>query len=155
MSDARSHREEARTKILTMYWRGRPTMPDPREEAMNVLIADDDPGFRAALRRHLEAREEIGRVWEAVDGEEAIHYTRALNPDVIFIDLAMPRIGGLEATRLIKSDHPEISVVVCSVHNESIYRRVAALNGADSFVSKSSIPEGIEFIHRLSGEDPK
>ena len=105
--------------------------------AMNVLIADDDPGFRGALKRILGAKPNVHTVWEAKDGEEAVQLTRAFRPDVVLMDLAMPRIDGLEATRMIKARQPDVRVIVCSVHNESIYRRAAGADGADAFVPKS------------------
>src|SRR5512147_920923 len=101
MSSAHAVRQGAQRKIVTMYRQGRPLSSGPMEGTMNVLIADDDPGFRTTVKRLLEAREGTGSVWEAVDGEEAIQYARDLNPDVVLLDLAMPRIDGMEATRLI------------------------------------------------------
>lgn len=153
MSSAYALRQGAQRKILTMYRRGQPLKSDPREGAMNVLIADDDPGFRSTLKKLLKAREGTGSVWEAADGEEAIRYARDLHPDVVLMDLAMPRIGGMEATRLIKATQPKICVVVCSVHNEPIYRRVATLNGADAFLPKSSFLSGLDMIDRLVHEN--
>lgn len=105
--------------------------------AMNVLIADDDPGFRGALKRLLGAQPNVQTVWEAKDGEEAVQLARAFRPDLVLMDLAMPRIDGLEATRMIKAKQPDVRVIVCSVHNESIYRRAADADGADAFVPKS------------------
>ena len=153
MSSAHAVRQGAQKKIVTMYRQGRPLNSGPLEGAMNVLIADDDTGFRATLKRLLEAREGTGTVWEAADGEEAIRYARDLNPDVVLIDLAMPRIDGMEATRLIKAAQPEVFVVVCTVHNEPIYRRVATLNGADGFLQKTDFRSGISLIDRLFQEN--
>jgi len=152
MGSASSLRQEAQRKIVTMYRLGQPLNPGQMEGTMNVLIADDDTGFRATLKGLLEAREGTGTVWEAADGEEAIRYARDLRPDVILIDLAMPRIDGMEATRLIKAAQPEIFVVVCTVHNEPIYRRVATLNGADGFLQKTDFRSGIGLIDRLVQE---
>ena len=120
---------------------------------MNVLIADDDPEFRTTVKRLLEAREGTGSIWEAADGEEAIQYARDLNPDVVLIDLAMPRMDGMEATRLNKAAQPKIRVVVCSVHNEPICRRLATPNGADAFLPKSRFLSVLDLIDRLVQEN--
>src|SRR2546422_7069931 len=90
----------------------------PKEAAMDVLIADDDPGFRGTLKRLLEAKPNVHTVWEAKDGEEAVQLTRAFRPDVVLMDLALPRIDGFEATRMIKAKQPEVRVIVCSVRSE-------------------------------------
>ena len=153
MPGAKARRETGRQKLFAMYREGRPVSRGPGEDLMNVLIADDDPRFRAVVRNLLEAKPRMGTVWEAADGEEAVRYARALSPDVILIDVAMPRINGLEATRLIKAAQPEIPVIICSVHNEPIFRRVASLNGADEFLSKSSFPMGLDLIDRVVQED--
>src|SRR5881409_3815626 len=121
--------------------------------AMNVLIADDDPGFRGALKRILGTKPNVHTVWEAKDGEEAVQLTRAFRPDVVLMDLAMPRINGLEATRMIKAIQPDVRVIVCSVHNESIYRRAAGADGADAFIPKSRCLSILDLDDNLTGGD--
>jgi CheY-like chemotaxis protein len=125
----------------------------PKEAGMDILIADDDPGFRGTLKRILDAKPNVHTVWEARDGEEAVQLTRAFRPDVVLMDLAMPRIDGLEATRMIKEKQPEVRVIVCSVHNESIYRRAAAVDGADAFVPKSKCLVMLDLDDDLTGKD--
>jgi CheY-like chemotaxis protein len=122
-----------------------------RAAGMNVLIADDDPGFRGTLKRHLAAKPNVHAVWEAKDGEEAVQLTLVFRPDVVVMDLAMPRIDGLEATRMIKAKQPDVRVIVCSVHNESVYRRAADADGADAFVPKSKCLSILD-VDDLTGE---
>lgn len=114
---------------------------------MRVLVADDDRAFRGTLKRVMETRH--FRIWEAGDGEEAVEFSRSLRPDLIMMDLSMPRMDGLEATRIIKAEQPDVRIVVCSVHNEPVYRRAASLNGADAFVAKSRCFSELDFLESL------
>jgi DNA-binding NarL/FixJ family response regulator len=104
---------------------------------MNVLIADDNPTFRSTLKRVLDSKPYVDEVWEAQDGEEAVRIAREIRPDVVLMDLAMPKIDGLEATRLIKDRQPFILVIVFSAHDEPIYHKAASACGADRFIPKS------------------
>lgn len=114
---------------------------------MRVLVADDDRAFRGTLKRVMETRH--FRIWEAGDGEEAVEFSRSLRPDLIMMDLSMPRMDGLEATRIIKAEQPDVRIVVCTVHNEPVYRRAASLNGADAFVAKSRCFSELDFLESL------
>jgi DNA-binding NarL/FixJ family response regulator len=152
MTTTCSGTQEARRKVLTMHRRNRPATLRSVERQLNVLVADDHPEFRATLKELLEARGWADNVWEAENGEEAILGASVLCPDMIVMDLAMPRLDGLEATRLIKARQPEIFVVVCSVHSDPVYRRSAMANGADAFLPKASFPPWIDFMQRLTRE---
>ena len=108
-----------------------------------VLVVDDDPANRKIVRRVLDrAASDIQggiRVAEGEDGEEAIRLTRELSPDVVLMDIGMPGINGLEATRQIKAEHPETKVIVLTVHDEKAYREAANANGADAFLTKKTL----------------
>jgi len=134
-----------------MYRTSPPLGLAAKEKAMNVLVVDDDRGFRATLKRLMEARKSF-RVWEAGDGEEAVQYARMIRPDLVLIDLSMPRIDGLEAMRMIKAEQPEVRIIACSVHNEPVYRRAATLNGADGFLPKSRCFSELNWVERLARE---
>ena len=119
------------------------------ESNLMTLIVDDDPRFRAQLRLMLgrgQVTSVLGLgarrlqiVAEAGDGETAVALTPSLAPDVVLMDLAMPRLDGLEATRRIKRDRPETRVIVLTVQDEEAYRRAAADSGADGYVLKKSL----------------
>jgi DNA-binding NarL/FixJ family response regulator len=122
---------------------------------MKVLIADDNPTFRTTLKRVLSSKPNVDEVWEAKDGEEAVRLAREVRPDLILIDLAMPRIDGLEATRLIKDHQPFIRIIVVSVHDEPIYHQAASACGADLFLPKSQCVAELESAGTLQRIQPK
>lgn len=107
--------------------------------SLSVLIADDDDEFRNLLRRLLQNEGEVTLVGEAEDGEEALRLAQRLQPQVILMDIDMPRMNGLEATRQIKSYRPEAKVIILGIHNEEAYRRAAKECGADGFVLKKTL----------------
>lgn len=82
---------------------------------IRVLLADDNPGFRRALRRLLEREGDIQIVGEVGDGDLAVATATELAPDVVVMDLAMPRLNGLDATYDLRRSHPEIAVLLLSV----------------------------------------
>jgi len=116
---------------------------------MSVLIADDNEWFRGELRQLL-ARELEVSVSEAKDGDEALWLTRAIRPSLVLIDITMPTVDGLEATRRIKAVQPQTKVIVVTVHGEEPYRRAAHESGADGFlVKKTMVGELMPMIRRL------
>lgn len=107
--------------------------------AIRLLLVDDDAGFRTTLRRLLEQRVEAQVLGEAGSGEEAIRLANDLHPDVILMDLAMPRMNGLEATRHLKTRWPDLAIVILTVHDEDVYRRTALAAGATAFLQKKML----------------
>ncbi len=84
-------------------------------EPIQVLICDDHPDFRHSLRTLLETAADLDVVGEAGDGEEAVQVAAAVQPDVILMDLNMPGVNGVEATRRVLSSSPHIGVVVLTM----------------------------------------
>ncbi|MBI4011602.1 MAG: response regulator transcription factor [Candidatus Rokubacteria bacterium] len=110
---------------------------------------DDDERFRGELRQLL-AREPEVSVAEARDGDEALRLTREMRPSVVLMDITMPSVDGLEATRRIKALQPETKVIIVTVHAEEPYRRAARESGADGFlVKKTLMGELMPMIRRL------
>lgn len=107
--------------------------------AVRVLIVDDSPDFRKVLKHLLQKEEDVTLVGEAQDGEEAFVLAEQLRPQVILMDIDMPRLNGLEATRQIKSRRPEAKIVIVGIHDEEAYRRAALECGANGFVLKKSL----------------
>lgn len=105
-------------------------------DTTTVLLVDDDHEFRGLLKRLLEKDTRLRVAAEANDGAEAIELARALTPDIILMDLAMPAINGLEATRRIKGEQPAVKIIIYTQYVEEAYHRAATDSGADNFLSK-------------------
>jgi DNA-binding NarL/FixJ family response regulator len=110
---------------------------------VRVLIADDRPIFRAGVQGMLRDFPEIDIVGEAMTGRQAVERARRLKPDVILMDLNMPEMGGIAATRAIKEENPERVVLALTVSEaeEDIVEMVAA--GASGYVLKDVDPESL------------
>ena len=102
------------------------------------LLVDDHEGFINAALRHLRKVEWLEIVGRASNGLEAIERSETLRPDVVLMDLAMPEMGGLQATRLIKTQDAPPFIVIASHFDDAEHREHAMRAGADDFVSKLS-----------------
>jgi len=101
-----------------------------------VLLVDDHAGFLSAVMRHLRKRPWLSVVGTAGNGLEAITESERLRPDAIVMDLAMPEMGGLQATRLIRAQDDAPIIVIASHFDDAEHREHALRAGADHFVSK-------------------
>ena len=106
--------------------------------ARRVLIVDDHARFRETARRALE-RDGWSIAGEAGDGAEALHAARALEPDVVLLDVGLPGMSGLEVARRLRDELPQLAVVVISTHESADYRDLAVANGARGFVAKADL----------------
>ncbi len=105
---------------------------------IRVLIVDDHPLFRAGIRERLEVADgTIVVVGEAEDGHQAIGLVGSLRPDVVLIDISMPGMNGIEATRQIHSDFPDVRVIILSVHDDDQYVQAALDAGASGYLLKT------------------
>jgi DNA-binding NarL/FixJ family response regulator len=103
---------------------------------LRVLIADDHGVVRSGLRMLLDRQDGMTVVGEAADGVEAVELTLATRPDVAILDVAMPRMTGLQAAREIKAQRPEVSVLLLSMHDDERYLFEALRAGASGYVLK-------------------
>ncbi len=105
---------------------------------IRLLIADDHAVIRAGLRLVLERQKDFVVLDEAADGREAVAKAQNLKPDVVVLDLAMPNLNGMEATRQICSGVPNVEVVVLSMHSDEEYVLRSLKAGAKAYVLKES-----------------
>ena len=106
-----------------------------------ILIVDDHEIFRKGLRSVLESRSELEICGEATNGLEAVEKTKQMQPDVILMDISMPYLDGLQATRQIRSEVPDSLILLLSQH-DSPHMLAAALNaGASAYVTKSQVSQ--------------
>ena len=107
--------------------------------AVTILIVDDNTLLRAFLRKIAAEESDLQVVGEAVDGAEAMRLAQELRPNIMLLDLALPRVNGLEALRWIKAERPEIKVIIVTAHAEDAYRQAAEASGADAFLLKKTL----------------
>lgn len=105
---------------------------------IRVLIADDHAILRDGIRSILECQEDIIVVGEAGNGEEALELVSKLMPDVVLMDISMPKVNGLEGTRLIKEQFPQVKVLILTQHDNREYIAPALGAGASGYVLKRS-----------------
>jgi DNA-binding NarL/FixJ family response regulator len=111
--------------------------------AIRILIADDHKDFRNVVCEFLSRLPNVIVVGEADDGVEVIDKTESLDPDIVLMDITMPRRNGLDATRIIKNRWPLKKVVIATMHDNAYYRAQAEEVAADGFIVKSSIRSGL------------
>lgn len=110
-------------------------------ERIRVLIVDDHPFFREGLRRVFSAEKDLEVVGEASSGEEAVKQVDQLHPQVVVMDVNLPTINGLEATRRIKDNHPEVGVVILTAYDDEEQVYHAVRSGASAYHSKDVNPQ--------------
>ncbi len=113
------------------------------DEALRVVIADDHPVFRHGLRALLDASD-IEVVGEAADGEAAVAACLATRPDVALLDLHMPLLGGVEATRRLKLECPDTAVLVLTMYDDEQHVLAAVRAGARGYLLKGAGQEEID-----------
>ena len=121
-------------------------------DQIKVLIADDHALLRQGLCRILELEEDIDVVAQAADGEEAVALAQELRPDVILMDINMPGMNGLEATRMVREVAPESKVLVLTIHADDEYVFKVIQAGAGGYVLKdvdpSNLAEAIRTVNK-------
>ena len=155
-------------------------MPDADATArpIRVLLVDDHRILREGVRALLAGKPGVTVVGEAEDGESAVLQVDCVKPDVVLMDMVMPRLGGLEATARIKARHPEVAILIMSMHNNDEYvkqvikagasgyvlkgvtggdlvRAIKAVHGGASFVDPAIAAKLVEdYVHRVRGDLP-
>jgi DNA-binding NarL/FixJ family response regulator len=121
-------------------------------DVISVMIVDDHPVFRQGLRNILAAQEDLRVVDEAGDGESAIRKAQELQPDVVIMDINLPDLNGLQATRELKDRCPDINVIMLTAYDdeEQIYHAMRA--GASAYHAKDVSPERLIGVIRQVSE---
>jgi len=101
-----------------------------------ILIVDDSPGWRARVREILAAHPEWKIISEASDGREAVQQASELQPDIIVLDIALPRLNGIEAAKMIRQKSPRSRIVFLTVDNDSDIMKAAIDVGQTTYVTK-------------------
>lgn len=105
---------------------------------IKILIVDDQRLFRQGLRSLLEQEEDMAVVGEAADGQEAFTSVHETNPDVILMDVEMPKLDGIQASRMILERYPKTHILMLSVHNEDERVISAIRSGAEGYILKDA-----------------
>jgi len=106
---------------------------------VKVLLADDHTIVRQGLKLILAAHPDLEVVGEAANGKEAIELAQKLRPDIVVMDVAMPEVNGIEATRRMVQNEPRLKVLVLSMHKEAVYVREILRAGARGYILKDAI----------------
>jgi two-component system response regulator NreC len=106
-----------------------------------ILLADEHALVRAGIRALLEKQDDMEIVGEAADGQEALQKIVELQPDVVIMDIAMPGMGGVEATKRIKSQYPHVQVLALTMLEDERYFFEIIRAGASGFIIKGALPD--------------
>jgi DNA-binding NarL/FixJ family response regulator len=119
---------------------------------VQILLVDDHTVLRDGIRALLEKELDMAVAGEAEDGRTAVRLACQLKPDVVLMDIAMPLLNGLEATRQIIHDCPQVKVLILTMHDNEEYIRLALANGAMGYILKDApaheLLEAIRAVHR-------
>jgi DNA-binding NarL/FixJ family response regulator len=118
-----------------------------------VVIVDDHPVVRAGLRELLRATNDIDVIGEAADGAQAVEVVAALAPDLVLMDLAMPALDGIEATRRITAQQPSVVVLALTTYDEPERIRAALAAGARGYLRKDVGPDQLVAGIRAAADD--
>jgi len=110
---------------------------------IKILIADDQRLFRQGLRSLLEQEKDFEVVGEAADGQDAFTLVQEANPDIVLMDVEMPKLDGIHATRLIVERYPQIKILMLSVHNEDERVVSAIRSGASGYILRMLITKNL------------
>ncbi len=122
-----------------------------QEKDIRLILADDHAVVRTGTRQLLERRPDFQIVGEAADGEEAVRLAHELQPHVVVMDVRMPKMSGVEATKRIKKECPDVRVLVLTAHDDDEYVFALLQSGADGYLLKTAEFEDlVKAIHTVA-----
>jgi len=129
-----------------------------KTDSIRIVLVDDHSTFRQGLRSLLDSYADIEVVGEAENGEEVVHSMPYICPSAIVMDINMPKLNGIEATRTIKANYPDVVIVGLSAHADKVYQVAMIAAGARSVVPKEmaglflyrQIKSGVENLPSLT-----
>ncbi|MCX6135153.1 MAG: response regulator transcription factor [Ignavibacteriales bacterium] len=124
-------------------------------DKIRILLADDHMLIRSGIATLLQSIKDFVIVGEAEDGEDAVHKTSELRPTVVVIDLSMPKLSGIEATKIIKKRYPETNVLVLTMHENEEYVYQILKSGASGYVLKSAGKDELATAIRAAAKGEK
>ena len=110
---------------------------------IRIIIADDHPITREGIKKFLQNASDIEIIAEAVDGEEALNLATELEPDVLLLDMEMPKIKGLEVARQLKEEKSPVKILALSTYDDKRYIFGLLAAGANGYLTKEELPENI------------
>lgn len=120
-------------------------------KTLRTLLVDDNKAFVVLARHLLTSCPQLSVIGEGYDGFDAVRMAEEVKPDLIIMDLAMPGMGGLQATRLIKAQDQPPMIVIASHYDDAAHREFAAQSGADGFINKQDYEHHIgAFLQTLA-----
>ncbi len=126
-------------------------LEEKEDKRLKLLLADDHAVVRAGTRELLERQPDLNIIGEAADGEEAVRLTHELQPDVVVMDVRMPKMSGVEATRRIKAQCPNVRVLVLTAHDDDEYVFALLQAGANGYLLKTAeIDKVVEAIRAVA-----
>ena len=114
---------------------------------IRIVVVDDHAAVRLGLADFLGAHDDVEIVGEAENGAQAVALSKTVRPDVVVMDIRMPELDGIEATRLIKADNPETGVLLLTAYEEDELASAGRQAGADGFFLKGIF--GTELVNRV------
>lgn len=122
-------------------------------DTVRILLADDHKLVRAGIRSLLERLPDIEVVAEASDGREALRLIEEHRPQIVLMDIAMPELNGLEATRRVAKTFPDVSVIILSIYSDEEHVYQALLAGASGYLLKGAAIEELELAIRAVAQN--
>jgi DNA-binding NarL/FixJ family response regulator len=109
----------------------------------NILLVDDYVPVRRMIKEIIEANPDMKVIGELNDGRDVLKFLEESPPNMILMDISMPHLGGFEATRKVKADHPEVKVLILTIHKYIEYAEQALSLGAEGYLLKEEVDESL------------